>query len=82
MTYEEDLALIAEDIRRWAGADARIHEAVEQWLKLHTAEVEALAFEIAELEKQIVVETTERENARIRTQDLGQSMRWQDRNGR
>ena len=53
MTYEDDLALLAEDIKRYAGADARIHEAVDQWLKLHEAEVNALAEEVRELERDL-----------------------------
>jgi len=51
MTYEDEIALLAEDIKRWAGADARIQTAVDQLMKLVEAEVAALAFEAYELNK-------------------------------
>lgn len=52
-SYEDDIALLCEDIQRWAGADARIQQAVEQLLKLHEAEVNALAEEVRELERDL-----------------------------
>ena len=65
MTYDDEIALLADDIRRWAGADARIHQAIEQLLKLYQAEVDALAFEAHELSGLLVRATTESEQARI-----------------
>lgn len=51
MTVEDEIALLASDIRRWAGQDARIHEALEQLIKLYEAEVNALAFEAMALQR-------------------------------
>lgn len=79
MTYEDDIALLAEDIKRWAGADARITEAVDQWMKLHLAEVDALAFEVRDIAK-LVRETTEREAERIRTEEHLRTVRWVNHN--
>jgi len=64
-TFEDEMALLAADIQRWAGADARIHQALEQLMKLHEAEVNALAFEALELDRLLVRQTTELENKRI-----------------
>lgn len=65
-TYEDDIQLLADDIVRWAGADARIHEAVLQLVKLHSAEVDALAFEVRSLEEAVTREVTLREAERVR----------------
>ena len=65
MTYEDDIALLAEDIRRYSNNDGRIDEALTQMLKLVRAEVDALAFEGRELDKALVRATTESEQKRI-----------------
>lgn len=53
MSFDDEIALLVADIQRWAGQDARIHDALDQLVKLHTAEVEALAFEAIELDRQL-----------------------------
>jgi hypothetical protein len=53
-SVDDEIALLADDIRRWAGADARIHQALEQLLKIYGAEVEALAFEAVALQRETV----------------------------
>ena len=75
-TFEDEMALLAADIQRWAGADARIHTALEQLMKLHEAEVNALAFEALELERLVVRQTTETENKRIAARQP--EVRWVD----
>lgn len=77
MSASDEIALLAEDIKRWAGADARIWEAVDQLLKVHTAEVDALAFEAREIEAVLVRETTETERRRIAAAQ--QNGRWYKR---
>jgi hypothetical protein len=84
-TYEDEIALLALDIKRWAGADARIHQALEQLLKLVEAEVAALAFEAMELdranrelERAVVRATTIREHNRIT--DTQPAVRWIEAN--
>lgn len=79
MSASDEIELLAADIKRWAGADARIWAAVDQLLKVHTAEVDALAFEAAALDKLLTRETTELEQARIRSADLARERRWYDR---
>lgn len=64
-SYEDDIELLAEDIRRYSNNDGRIDEALTQMLKLIKAEVDALAFEAMELERTLVRATTEAEQARI-----------------
>lgn len=76
MTYEDDLVLLAEDIRRYTNNDGRVDEALQQMLKLFRAEVDALAFEAVELDKEIVRQTTARENDRIRDLRHGQRESW------
>lgn len=76
MTYEDDIALLAEDIERWAGLDARIIDAVKQLMKLHQAEVDALAFEAKELSGLLVRATTTAERQRIETAHHNQQVRW------
>ena len=53
MTYEDDIALLADDIRRYSNNDGRIDEALTQMLKLVAAEIDALAFEAIELDRQL-----------------------------
>lgn len=54
MTYEDEIALLAADIRRYSNNDGRIDEALTQLIKLHQAEVDALAFEARELDKALL----------------------------
>lgn len=75
-SVDDEIALLAEDIRRWAGQDARIHEALEQLLKLYEAEVNALAFEALELERHLVTQTSKAENERIRSASHNQRVTW------
>lgn len=75
-TFEDEMGLLAADIQRWAGADARIHQALEQLMKLHEAEVNALAFEALELDRLLVRQTTELENKRIAERQP--EVRWVD----
>lgn len=53
-TYNDDIAVLAEDIKRWAGHDARIQEAIDQMLKLIEAEWNALLCEIHDAERRAV----------------------------
>ena len=64
-TYEDEIALLAADIRRYTNNDGRVDEALTQLLKLVESEVAALAFEAYELEKALVRDTTELERRRI-----------------
>jgi hypothetical protein len=64
-SVEDEIGLLVEDIQRWAGQDARIHQALEQLMKLYGAEIDALAFEARELERALVQQTTEIESRRI-----------------
>ena len=52
----DDIALLVADIKRWAGQDARILEAVEQLVKVYEAEVDALAFEAMSLDRAIAIQ--------------------------
>lgn len=76
-TVDDEIALLAADIKRWSGDDARIHDALEQLLKIYQAEVDALAFEAAELERAMVTQTTARENERVRRGQFNQRVSWQ-----
>ena len=77
-TYEDEIALLVEDIKRWAGADSRIQDALEQMVKLYESEVNALAFEALELERAVVRATTERERSRVVAAQP--EVRWQEAN--
>jgi len=48
-TVDDEIALLADDIRRYSNRDARIDEALTQLLKLYQSEVDALAFEAKEI---------------------------------
>jgi hypothetical protein len=76
VSFDDEMALLAADIQRWAGVDARIHDALEQLMKLHEAEVNALAFEALELDALLVRQTTELENRRIAERQP--EVRWVD----
>jgi Arc/MetJ family transcription regulator len=82
-TYEDEIALLAADIRRYSNNDGRIDEALTQMLKLVEAEVAALGFEAiqldrdkAALEAALVRATTEREQARIEIGSANRAVRW------
>jgi uncharacterized membrane protein len=82
-TYEDEIALLAADIRRYSNNDGRIDEALTQMLKLVEAEVAALAFEALELdranrelERAVVRATTEREQDRIAQGAADRAVRW------
>lgn len=64
--YDDDIAVLREDIKRYSGHDARIDEALEQLCKLYQSEVDALAEEARLLEGAFVRQTTRLEEARIR----------------
>jgi hypothetical protein len=64
-SYEDEIALLAEDIRRYTNNDGRVDVALTQLLKVYEAEVQALAFEAIELERALVRQTTEIEGRRI-----------------
>jgi hypothetical protein len=66
VSVEDEIGLLAEDIKRWSGDDVRIHQALEQLLKIVSAEVDALAFEAKTLDTLLVRTTTELEAERIR----------------
>jgi DNA-binding transcriptional regulator WhiA len=77
-TYEDEIALLAADIRRYSNNDGRIDEALTQMLKLVQAEVDALSFEAVELERAVVRATTIREHNRIT--DTQPAVRWIEAN--
>jgi putative N-acetylmannosamine-6-phosphate epimerase len=84
-TYEDEIALLAADIRRYSNNDGRIDEALTQMMKLVEAEVAALAFEAMELdranrelERAVVRATTIREHNRIT--DTQPAVRWIEAN--
>lgn len=75
-SVDDEIALLADDIRRYSNNDGRIDEALTQLVKLYEAEVNALAFEALELERHLVTGTTAANDARIRNTDLHQKVRW------
>jgi putative N-acetylmannosamine-6-phosphate epimerase len=84
-TYEDEIALLAADIRRYSNNDGRIDEALTQMMKLVEAEVAALAFEAMELdranrelERAVVRATTTREQTRLA--DTQPAVRWIEAN--
>jgi len=81
-SVDDEIALLAEDIRRWAGSDARIHDALEQLLKIYKAEVDALAFEAMELDRLLVSVTSAKETRRIDAAEHNQTVRWVGRDYR
>ena len=63
--FQDEIAGIFEDIKRYSMGDARIQECLEEAMKRITAEVDALVFEAADLSGLVVRATTESEQARI-----------------
>ena len=61
----DEIAVLVDDIKRWAGHDARILESLEQLVKVYEAEVAALVFEAKELDGMLVRATTRSEQQRI-----------------
>ena len=90
-SYEDEIQALALDIRRYCNNDGRIDECLTQLLKLHTAEVDALAWEARHLDRlvtrmesdalafqaELVRSTTEREQARIEASQP--DVRWVER---
>jgi hypothetical protein len=66
MSVDDEIALLAGDIRRYTNNDGRVDEALTQLLKIVAAEVDALAFEARTLDTLLVRTTTELEAERIR----------------
>jgi hypothetical protein len=56
-SYEDEIGLLADDIRRYSNNDGRIDDALAKLLRLHQSQVDALTFEARELDK-LVVEAT------------------------
>lgn len=77
-SYEDEIALLAHDIRRFSNNDGRIDQALTQMLKLVASECAALAEEARELQIAVVELTSAGEQIRIRDRQHNQHVHWSE----